>query len=244
VSSAKTALWEISTISATETIRLIKSLDAMALSHRALILSIVLAGLCGAVQGQQVKKSITATAVQNDVQKVFNILFTDTADSYSRLGGTIVAAYGQLGTYTQTGGIFEGLATTGLVLSSGNVASVQEGGTPSTAYNTGISLRSLDALLPNHKTTDAAVAEIEFTAEKATTVSLSFVFASEEYNAGNPDVFGLWVNDVNVALIGGQGTRCYTRFGGVLESHATGHSACPHSCPTSTPCEVGYCRCI
>jgi hypothetical protein len=113
-----------------------------------------------------------------------------------------MATFGQLGTYLQTGSLFEGLATTGLVLSSGNVASVQEGGNPSTDCG-GFGYKKLEAISRDHKATDAAVAFFSFTASQATTISLSYVFASEEYNSGYPDMFGLWVNNVNMAVIGG-----------------------------------------
>ena len=96
----------------------------------------------------------------------------------------------------------------GVVLSSGNVNDVP-GPNDNTGTSTSFGLagdQNLDTLTPA-ETRDAAVLQFDFT-PNSDTVSFNYVFASEEYPDFAPpnpatfnDVFGFFVDDVNIALL-------------------------------------------
>lgn len=72
----------------------------------------------------------------------------------------------------------------GIILSSGNIASVTG---PNTADNTTTNNglggdAELDALIPGFQTRDATVLEFDFTCEEIQVISFQYVFTSEEYN--------------------------------------------------------------
>lgn len=113
------------------------------------------------------------------------------------------------GTFTGGTGIigFE----SGIILSSGNIASVVG---PNIRDNTSTNLgRPGDADLNGlgaGTTFDATVLEFDFTCESIQVISFQYVFTSEEYNefVNSPfnDVFGFFLNGVNIALIPGTNT--------------------------------------
>lgn len=95
----------------------------------------------------------------------------------------------------------------GIVLSSGNVASVVG---PNNADGTTTILGTggdadLQTLIPGFSILDATTLEFEFTCETTQFVSFQYVFTSEEYNefvnSEFNDVFGFFLNGVNIALI-------------------------------------------
>jgi len=63
----------------------------------------------------------------------------------------------------------------------------------------------LDALIPNCSTFDAAVLEFDFECATIQEISFEYVFSSEEYNeyinSSYNDVFGFFVNGINIACI-------------------------------------------
>jgi hypothetical protein len=63
----------------------------------------------------------------------------------------------------------------------------------------------LDAQIPGYSTYDRSVLEFDFECQNIQVISFEYVFSSEEYNeyANSPfnDVFGFFVNGVNVALL-------------------------------------------
>ena len=67
----------------------------------------------------------------------------------------------------------------------------------------------LDALIPGFWTFDACILEFDFVPQSPT-VSLKYVFSSEEYNefvdSEFNDVFGFFVDGVNCAKINGSST--------------------------------------
>jgi chitodextrinase len=67
----------------------------------------------------------------------------------------------------------------------------------------------LDALIPGYQTYDATILEFDFV-PTTNTISFQYVFGSDEYNewVGTPfnDVFGFFVNGVNIALVPGSTT--------------------------------------
>ena len=96
----------------------------------------------------------------------------------------------------------------GIVLSSGNVASVT--GPVNTLSNTTTNFaRPGDSdltQLTGDQTFDAATLEFDFVCNTSTTVSFQFVFASEEYNEfvfDFNDSFALFLNGQNIALVPG-----------------------------------------
>lgn len=95
----------------------------------------------------------------------------------------------------------------GIVLSSGNVINIQG---PNmypdvTQANNLLGDSDLDGLIPNYITYDASVLEFDFECEFIQTISFQYVFSSDEYNeyVGSDfnDVFGFFVNGVNIAII-------------------------------------------
>jgi hypothetical protein len=160
-------------------------------------------GLCGTVRGQP--KSVTVSQTGNG-DDFFNMLFRNSPFPVSRKSYEMFAPpqyVERFGFYSQTGGMFEGLPPTGIVLSSGKVADVNTGGNPSTAYDNSVSDSLLEALIPGQRIADRAFFNTEFLVDRAASISFYFVFASEEYNEGTADVFGFWVNGENLAKIGG-----------------------------------------
>jgi hypothetical protein len=116
----------------------------------------------------------------------------------------------QVGTYEKTGNLFPGLPSTGVVLSSGSVANVEEGKLPNTSFgNDGDAdlERELKLLDSGVVTKDAAVLVFDVDVTTAVDITVAYVFGSNNNPASNaeyPDAFGLFVEDTNVALIGGK----------------------------------------
>jgi PT repeat len=118
----------------------------------------------------------------------------------------------QIGNYYVTGSFFDGLPRTGVVLSTGKVINVRQGGSPSFSFGTAgdtnlsnelkkIGLTGQDAL-----TYDAAVLVVDVTVSRAVDIDIAYVFGSREHawdiGYKKPDVFGLFHRGSNVALIG------------------------------------------
>ena len=110
-----------------------------------------------------------------------------------------------------SGGIAAGIGIdSGIMLSSGNISFAKgpNNSTGKSASNGSIGDTDLNAIVTPDITNDAAVLEFDFI-PTASTVSFSYVFASEEYpeyvNQFN-DVFAFFVNGKNIALIPGTTT--------------------------------------
>ncbi len=95
----------------------------------------------------------------------------------------------------------------GIILSTGNIASVV-GPNVSDAITTDNGLpgdADLDGLIPGYETHDATILEFDFECEDLQLISFRYVFASDEYNefVNSPynDVFGFFLNGVNIALM-------------------------------------------
>ncbi len=97
----------------------------------------------------------------------------------------------------------------GIILSSGDIAFVPGPNTQDdvSGVNAGIGDPALDGLIPGYTTFDACVLEFDFTCTGTQIIQFQFVFTSEEYNewVNSPfnDVFGFFLNGVNIALIPG-----------------------------------------
>lgn len=119
------------------------------------------------------------------------------------------------GTSTQQG-TFSGGSTSvgiasGVILTSGN-ASLASGTNNSDGAGTNVGTNGtsyLNALIPGYTSYDANVLAFDFTS-KSGNLYFKYVFASEEYNeyvnSNYNDVFGFFVNGVNIALIPGTST--------------------------------------
>ena len=116
--------------------------------------------------------------------------------------GAAVAA----GTFHSTGNIIG--FTDGIILSTGSIRSVV--GSNCTSGIAGFNMTAGDADLTailgaGHTTNDAAVLEFDFV-PKTSTLTFSYVFASDEYNefvGAFNDVFAFFVNQINIALLPG-----------------------------------------
>ncbi len=95
----------------------------------------------------------------------------------------------------------------GIILSTGNIASVVG---PNQLDNTTTDNGQpgdpdLDNLIPGYQTFDATVLEFDFECQNLQVISFQYVFASEEYNeyVNSPynNVFGFFLNGVNIALL-------------------------------------------
>lgn len=97
----------------------------------------------------------------------------------------------------------------GIVLSSGDARTLIGPNLydNATQDNQGPGDTDLDALVPGFYTHDAAVLTIHFTCQTASVISFQYVFGSEEYNeyvnSGYNDVFGFFLNGVNIAAVPG-----------------------------------------
>jgi len=95
----------------------------------------------------------------------------------------------------------------GIILGSGNIASVvgpnqydnvtTDNGLPGDPV--------LDGLIPGYQTFDATILEFDFECELLQVISFQYIFASDEYNeyvnSQFNDVFGFFLNGVNIALL-------------------------------------------
>lgn len=121
---------------------------------------------------------------------------------------TFVGANTAAGTFSGGTGILGFDA--GIMLSSGDIANAKPiGGLNNfddiSADNQLNGDADLDALIPGYTTFDASVLEFDFECPSLQVISFEYVFSSDEYNeyVNSPfnDVFGFFVNGVNVALL-------------------------------------------
>ncbi len=113
---------------------------------------------------------------------------------------------------TFAGGLSDGLGIeSGVVLSSGNIVGAAG---PNDADNTSTSFGTagdadLNGLIPGFNTRDASILEFDFEVTGGS-ISFQYVFASEEYNeyvnSSYNDVFGFFLDGVNIALLPGTST--------------------------------------
>lgn len=109
------------------------------------------------------------------------------------------------GTFTDLTNVFG--FESGIVLSSGNISYIEGPNVFDNSYvDNGLpGDADLDALIPGYNTYDATVLEFDFECNYLQFISFQYVFASEEYNewigSAYNDVFGFFVNGVNIALI-------------------------------------------
>ena len=97
----------------------------------------------------------------------------------------------------------------GIVLSSGDMNSVvgPNVNDSTSTMNAGLSDPDLAALIPNYTVYDSCALEFDFSCPLTQMLTFQFVFSSEEYNewanTSFNDVFGFFVNGVNIAIVPG-----------------------------------------
>ena len=112
-----------------------------------------------------------------------------------------------------TGGSAAGIGIeSGIVLTSGSVNNLSNSSNTSSGISTSNNLpgnAELDALVPGYQTNDATTLTFDFVSQ-SNSAYFNYVFGSEEYNeyVGSPfnDVFGFYLNEVNVATVPGTST--------------------------------------
>ncbi len=97
----------------------------------------------------------------------------------------------------------------GIMLSSGSIAFVVGSNTQDdvSGVNAGIGDADLEGLIPGYTTFDTCTLEFDFQCTGTQVIQFQYVFTSEEYNewVHSPfnDVFGFFLNGVNIALVPG-----------------------------------------
>lgn len=135
-----------------------------------------------------------------DDQLVSTLLGSGVTVTDVRITGANVAA----GTFSDSEAV-TGIGQ-GVILSTGDIASVAGPNTAddTTTENGESGDSDLDLLIPGFSTEDAIILEIDFIPE-GTQLEFNYVFGSEEYNeyvdSDYNDVFGFFLNGVNIALI-------------------------------------------
>jgi hypothetical protein len=151
----------------------------------------------------------SVTATQNaDATALANLIVDPAVTGVTVTKAVLTGNAAQFGVYSKTGTLFPNLPCIGAVLSSGRVINVRAGGSLSAPFG-GSGDTHLDTEVNKIKagafTRDAAVLVIDVSVSAPVSLTISYVFGSAEYPAGNfPDIFGLFVDNVNVALIGGK----------------------------------------
>ena len=134
-----------------------------------------------------------------------NALIGTGADSPTVSNVTYTGSLSAAGTFTDLTDVFG--FEDGIVLSSGNIRSIvgPNNAPNSTQVNGTLGDPNLDTLIPGYNTNDASVLEFDFECEFLQVISFQYVFSSEEYNewigSNFNDVFGFFVNGVNIAVI-------------------------------------------
>jgi hypothetical protein len=179
---------------------------------RAAILTIFLGQLAHYAHGQAVFGTPNTDAVA-----MAKLLLNPSVSGVKILNATFAGNSDQLGTFIQNDGeLFAGLGSTGLLLSSGVVQSVELGGPGSIEHGTRGN-DNLDAILqtidPSYVTCDSATLSIKVSVPRTVTINVNYVFGSNDYQyAVFPDVLGLFVDHTNVALINGSPVSAVTVY--------------------------------
>lgn len=154
---------------------------------------------------------VAPASAQLSVQDLSTQTPTDLVNEILGAGGIAVSNVSYVGPAgcagTFTGGTGRVGFETGIILSSGNVASAV--GPNSSDVTSGVCSfvgdPDLDQLIVGFATRDSAVLEFDFECETIQFITFEYVFASEEYNeyvnSIFNDVFGFFVNGVNVAML-------------------------------------------
>jgi hypothetical protein len=154
-------------------------------------------------------------AATDDTMELTTLLLNPAESGVEILNPELKGNAAQHGVYAQAGDFFKGLTSTGIVLSSGKVEDVKFGGAyPDTDFD-GPGDTDLDTALkvinPAYSSLDAAVLSMQVKVSRPVSIKLSYVFGALDFYTSMffppptkyPDIFGLFLNNKNVALIGG-----------------------------------------
>jgi hypothetical protein len=185
-------------------------------------LAVLLALLIETVAGQP---GVIAAA-RDDAMEQATLLLNPAESGVQILNPELKGNAAQHGVYAQVGGLFKGLPSTGIVLSSGKVEEVKFGG-PN--FNPSTNFRGPDdpdlatvlkAINPVYSSLDAAVLSFQVKVSRPVSIKVSYVFGSLNFYSAvfsappnsAPDIFGLFLNNKNVALIGGTAVSTATIY--------------------------------
>jgi hypothetical protein len=155
--------------------------------------------------------AVTATesTASTDLKELANLIFRPDVTGVTINLAVFAGDVRQLGNYTAAGTLFNGLPRSGVVMSTGQVVEVKEGGYPFTEFggpgDDDLTNELKRIGLPDDQavTVDAAVLVVDVTVSKAVDIDIAYVFGSAEYNyLQYADVFGLFHGGTNIALIG------------------------------------------
>lgn len=152
-------------------------------------------------------QALTTTAMTNEQDLAQAIVGGGVSISNVSYTGSTLAS----GTFS--GGMAAGIGIeSGIVLTSGSVANINGTSNTSDAKTTANNLAGnaqLNSLIPGYTTYDATVLSFDFTSI-GDSAYFNYVFGSEEYNeyvgSNFNDVFGFFIDGVNVATIPGTST--------------------------------------
>jgi hypothetical protein len=182
---------------------------------RSFLFAAGLAGLLGSLSIETVvgQPGVIAAAT-DDTTELTTLLLNPAESGVEILNPELKGNAAQHGVYAQVGGLFKGLPSTGIVLSSGKVEDVKFGGFPDTVFG-GPGDADLDTALkaidPTYSSLDASVLSMQVKVSRPVSIKVAYVFGSDDFifdvfnppPTDLPDIFGLFLNNKNVALIGG-----------------------------------------
>lgn len=149
--------------------------------------------------------SITSDLTSMTPEQLVGYLIAPGPDAPIVSNVAFTGALNAAGTFSDDTDVFG--FTSGIVLSSGSIGFIEGPNSSSGASaNNGLTGDDdLTALIPGYTTYDATVLEFDFECQYLQYISFQYVFASEEYNeyvgSSFNDVFGFFVNGVNIAVI-------------------------------------------
>jgi hypothetical protein len=150
-------------------------------------------------------------AMSDNATELAALILKPGASGVAIVKAELVGNAAQFGTYAYVGNMFRKLPSTGVVLSSGKVVDVSTAVfAPNTEFDNSVGDADLDKELKkinaNYASLDAAVLLIQVKVSRPVAVSMAFVFGSYDLPiygfTAFPDIFGLFLDGTNVALMG------------------------------------------
>jgi hypothetical protein len=181
------------------------------MTNSVIVVSRLIIVLCLLVKPATGQNRVTATGSANYME-LANLIFRPDVTGVTINSAVFTGDVQQLGNYTATGTLFNGLPRSGVVMSSGRVVDVKQGSDPNWYF--GLSgdgdltneLKRIGLTGIDTDTFDAAVLVVDVSVQKAMDINIAFVFGSREYGYAlsqqSADVFGLFHGGTNIALIG------------------------------------------
>jgi hypothetical protein len=150
-------------------------------------------------------------------EELASLILNPAVSGVTITGAKLFGNAAQHGVYAQIGDLFKGLPSIGSILSSGRVEEVKgDNDTPNTEFAGSFGDDDLDAVLKpidqfkqGYSTLDAAALQIQMEVSRPVTITVAYVFGSVDFvsagpSTAQPDVFGLFLNNKNLAIIQGK----------------------------------------